>query len=313
MLWHNLSSRDSPQHASRRIAWPQKVEGVAYLNDWLLYDSDPRKLATAVVVMRALGITIDEEKSTLEPTNSLVYLGFRIDTHQQLEITITRAAHNRLYHLLRFVRQGSDKDRQRVAGYALWVLFNLRMPSFLARDILRGDPTWLLAAIRYLPVLQPKELMDWPVSVNLYTDATSHSVAAIVSFMRTSVAQAFVNTEEINRVGVIAAIPGLTWACGEEFLNTHVILYVDNTADFTTLRRGTGALWRFHDLRRLYLSMLHSLRCNTWEVRQVAGLENPADRPSRAVLAALLREAKNPLPPTDRAEDRVLPVPRGWW
>lgn len=32
------------------------------------------------------------------------------------------------------------------------------------------------AAMRDLSVLQPKRLMEWPVSVNLYTDATSHSM-----------------------------------------------------------------------------------------------------------------------------------------
>lgn len=52
----------------------------------------------------------------------------------------------------------------------------------------------------------------------------------------------FVNTEEINRVEAFAAILGLTWACGEEFLNTHMILYVEKAAVFATLRRGTGPL-----------------------------------------------------------------------
>lgn len=152
--------------------------------------------------------------------------------------------------------------------------------------------------------------MDWPVSVNLYLDATLNSVAAIVPSMRTSVAQAFVHIEEINRAEAIAAILGLTLACGEEFLNTHEILWVDNAA---TLRWGTGALWRFHDLRQLYLSMLHSLRGNTWKVRQNPGMNNLADCPSRAVLTALLRESRCAPPPTGRADDRTLPVPRGWW
>lgn len=74
-------------------------------------------------------------------------------------------------------------------------------------------------AARDRSVMQPKGLMYWPVSVNLYTDVTLHSVAAIVPSMRTSVAQTFVCTEEINRAEAIAAILGLTWACGEEFRN----------------------------------------------------------------------------------------------
>lgn len=32
-----------------------EVEGVAYLDDWLLYDSDPHKLATSVELIRAWG------------------------------------------------------------------------------------------------------------------------------------------------------------------------------------------------------------------------------------------------------------------
>lgn len=84
------------------------VEGVAYLDNWLLYDSDPHKLATAVEVIRALGITINEEKSTLEPSHSLVYLGFRIDT-RELEIIITRAAHGRLCHYLRLYDVGRTR------------------------------------------------------------------------------------------------------------------------------------------------------------------------------------------------------------
>lgn len=51
-----------------------------------------------------------------------------------------------------------------------------------------------------LSVLQPKGLMDWPASVNLYTDATPLSVAAIVPSIYPSiqVTQASENTEEIN-------------------------------------------------------------------------------------------------------------------
>lgn len=73
----------------------------------------------------------------------------------------------------------------------------------------------VLAAMRDLSIKgQPKGLMDWPVSVNLYTDATPNSVAAIVPSIRTSVSQAFVHTEEINRAGAIAAILGITWTWG---------------------------------------------------------------------------------------------------
>lgn len=45
-----------------KVRLATKVEGIAYLEDWLLFDRDPR----------ALGITIDEDKSVLNPTHKLV-------------------------------------------------------------------------------------------------------------------------------------------------------------------------------------------------------------------------------------------------
>lgn len=92
-----------------------KVEGIAYLDDWLLFDRDPRALRWAVDLVRASGVTIDEDKSVLNPTHKLVYLGFKIDTVRMT----TLSAHDRLVYLSRDTRQGSLKDRQRIAGYPL--------------------------------------------------------------------------------------------------------------------------------------------------------------------------------------------------
>lgn len=80
-----------------------------------------------------------------ESGTSHKYLGFNIDT-KELEIQLTLTTHDRLNHLLRFVSEGSEKDQRRVADYAQWILYNLRFPLFLARDILDGDPTYMLAA-----------------------------------------------------------------------------------------------------------------------------------------------------------------------
>lgn len=75
--------------------------------------------------------------------------------------------------------------------------------------------------------------------------------------------------------------------------------------------RGTAHFWRFHDLRRLYLSVMHRLRSNTWEVRWIAGLQNPADRPSRAILETLHRTGAQVLLLPDVVEERVIEVPKG--
>lgn len=143
-------------------------------------------------------MTINEGKSISEPTTKLVYLGFKIDT-RQMTIQLTLTAHDWLTGLLRHTRNGSLKDRQRIARYAQWILFNLRQPHFLARGTLLGDPSWVFAAMRDLSVLQHMPLMDGPMAVNLFTDATPHSVAAILPSMGISMAQAFQHPEEINR------------------------------------------------------------------------------------------------------------------
>lgn len=95
-----------------------KVEGIAYLDDWLLFDRDPRALRRAVDLVRASGVTIDEDMSVLNPTHKLVYLGFKIDT-VRMTIQLTLSAHDRLVYLPRYTRQGSLKDRQRISGYPL--------------------------------------------------------------------------------------------------------------------------------------------------------------------------------------------------
>lgn len=262
------------------------VRTIAYLDDWLLAHHDPIKLQMAVNMIRTMGLTINNDKSILVPTTSLQYLGFKVDTREHT-IQITLTAHSRMMHLLRYVRRGSDKDRKRIAGYANWLLYNLRFPHFLSRDITLGDPSWLKAAFEDLSVLQPRPLLNAPMTVNLFTDATPHSVAAIIPSLNLCYAQAFLTPEEINRAEAVAALRGLSWAASQ-LLDTHIVLFVDNASVFSTLRSGTGRLWRHHDLRRMYLSMLHNLRHNTFEVQPILSEDNPADRPSRQVLRTLL-------------------------
>lgn len=50
------------------------------------------------------------------------------------------------------------------------------------------------------------------MQITMYTDATPHSVAAIIPTLKMSFAQAFQVPEEINRAEAIALLLGLQWA-----------------------------------------------------------------------------------------------------
>lgn len=261
------------------------VTSIAYLDDWLLHHTNPEDIQRAISLIDDLGITINWTKSILIPTNKLTYLGFIVDTsHHTIKLTLQ--AYDRLVYLLRFVRKGSEKDRQRIAGYASWILFNLRWPSFLTLDILRGDPSWITAAIKDLSILKERHLQDAPMTLELFSDATPNSVAAIIPALNISWAQAFESPTEINEAETVAGIMGLIWAA-EELRDTHLILHTDNASAFCALRSGRGRTMRKYYIRRLFLSMLHSLGTNTYEVRDVQGSANPADAPSRDVLRTL--------------------------
>lgn len=119
---------------------------VAYLNDWLLFDRHP------------LGDLWGVSQSWF--LLKLVYLGFKID-NCQMTIQFILAAHDQLVYLLWYKRQGSLKDRQRIACYTQWILFNLQLPHFLAKDILLGDPTRVLATLCDLSVLSCNPSSSW--------------------------------------------------------------------------------------------------------------------------------------------------------
>lgn len=145
----------------------------------------------------------------------------------------------------------------------------------------------MTAAIKDLDILRPRPLMDPIAEVNLYTDATPNSIAAIIPSLDVAHARAFDCPEEINFAEMAAAIDGLTWAA-TELRDTHIRLYTDNATVLHSLLSGKGYLFRRHLLRRLYLSMIHSLHDNTFSVHAVTGLDNPADKPSRDILEHLL-------------------------
>lgn len=76
------------------------IDGIAYLNDWLLHSGAPEDLQTALDMIEAMGIAINHSKSIILPKTSLQYLGFKINS-ADLTIQLTLSAFVRLSHMLR--------------------------------------------------------------------------------------------------------------------------------------------------------------------------------------------------------------------
>lgn len=132
-----------------------------------------------------------------------------------------------------------------------------------------------------MTILQPRSLVLGLIPVAIYTDTTPHSVAAVIPKLKISFAQAFFAPEEIDRAGAIAVLLELQWA-SSEFSDCHYTFWCDKLAVVASPSKGTGTLWRHHDLRRSHLSTLHGMRGNTLEIHHIRSADNPADRPSRA-------------------------------
>lgn len=87
------------------------VEGIAYLDDWLLHSASEEDLHTAIDMIEAMGITLNIEKSVITPTTSLQYLGFKIDSID-LTIQLTLPASDSLTHILRLIHRKWLSSRQ---------------------------------------------------------------------------------------------------------------------------------------------------------------------------------------------------------
>lgn len=258
---------------------------VAYLDDWLLFHREYPVLCRSVLYIRSLGVTINDAKCSFAPVLSLSYLGFRINS-ADCTLTLEKDTITRLIRLLDYAAPGTTKDRQRIHGFATWILYNSRWPLFLALDILRGDPSWLRAALHYMDISHPHWFDDAPIILDVYTDSTPHSVAAFCPALHDGFAQAFSTPAEINHAEMVAAILGLHWAT-LRFTDVHIKIHSDNSSVVGALRTGKGRVFRRFDVSHLFLSVLPLLRVNTWEVCFTSNSTNLADRPSRDILQTL--------------------------
>lgn len=97
---------------------------LAYLDDWLLYHTSYPVICKAFSLNRKLGVTINDAKSSFRPVTSLSYLGFFVNS-ADCSLTLEAPTLKRLKQLIAFVRPGFVEDRERIHGFATWVMYNI--------------------------------------------------------------------------------------------------------------------------------------------------------------------------------------------
>jgi hypothetical protein len=88
------------------------ISMVAYL-DWLLFQDQPISVPDILYCLQELQITINESKSVLQPTSTLIYLGLRINAIQRT-IRPTQPCAQHLIDLINAVPLASPMDLQRI-------------------------------------------------------------------------------------------------------------------------------------------------------------------------------------------------------
>jgi hypothetical protein len=106
------------------------VSMVAYLDDWLIFGHH-MPVQDILNSIHQIGLQVNFQKSILQPTTALVYLGLHIST-SALTITPTQACLQHLKDLISIVPRASRQDLQRIAGYISWLAYAMGWPQFLS-------------------------------------------------------------------------------------------------------------------------------------------------------------------------------------
>jgi hypothetical protein len=131
--WHLQLCRDCLTVA-QLLQYCFAIITVSYLEDWLLFSTKLMPVPQILETIRSIGLQINESKSILHPTPSLVYLGLHIETIFQ-RLQPTQACIRHLIYLISIVPHASQQDLQRIAGYVSWLCFAMSWPAFIASTL----------------------------------------------------------------------------------------------------------------------------------------------------------------------------------
>jgi hypothetical protein len=129
------------QHVARHLHQLFEVAMVSYLDDWLIYGENLPVVQIVAAITR-FGLTINTQKSVLQPSKALIYLGLHIDVPNHI-IQATPQCIQHLLELLAIVPRASRQDLARITGYATWLAWALNWPTFAATHLLQRETYWM--------------------------------------------------------------------------------------------------------------------------------------------------------------------------
>nr|CAD7423040.1 unnamed protein product [Timema monikensis] len=198
-----------------------------------------------------MGFIINPEKSSTQPAQRLTYLGLTVDSTNST-LQISPATNARAIALLKHLPRASDRRHDK----------NRRLPG-----VDRPQPP--VAGLRHRQALS---------TLSRWYDPEAN--AAIV--------QRLISSVEINAAEVVAGLLTFRW----ERLERHperVLLGMDNTTAFYTIKSGKGLVFNNQAVRNIHLHISNSMRDTEWDTFWVPLELNPADHPSRQILLDLLQ------------------------
>jgi hypothetical protein len=233
------------------------IQMCAYLDDWLIWNFHPQQVHQILTSIRMLGFTINEDKSVLQPSHRLQYLGLIIDTDART-ITPTSACIRHLRQLIAIVPVASRQDLRRIAGYVAWLAWAMAWPQFIASHIRHRQTYWLRVLQDHLLFHQPRRMITPRRTAILHTDATPTSIAAITPTPISAFYRHLEPPQPIAVAEMAAALVDLHWYAQNVLQEpTTVHLYTDSSVVYYSLSRGTGVTLRYTPvLQNLYIAWL---------------------------------------------------------
>ncbi|KAF0296949.1 Protein P [Amphibalanus amphitrite] len=115
------------------------VTGKVYLDDFLFYSTRPDDLLPIPALLRDIGLQMNTNKSVLQPTQTLTYLGLQLDLANR-RISIPSSLQKKILKALTRLPDLSHHQAERLAGYINFVRPVARLPLQLVIATLQQDP-----------------------------------------------------------------------------------------------------------------------------------------------------------------------------